>query len=90
MTHKWSSCLLVLVLGMSPTLLFCSTQNDEQNSGYEELVSLFSEFREFVDPPLADGVPDYSEAAMNKQRDSLKEILEQCPVVEDPRLRTLG
>ncbi len=34
---------------------------------YEELVSLFKEWREFQSPELVEGVPDYSPEAMKKQ-----------------------
>ena len=45
------------------------------SSDYEELVSLFKEFREFVRPKVSDGVPDYTAAAMKEQRQRLKKFL---------------
>ena len=36
-------------------------------SSYEALTTLFSEWRAFQRPPIADGVPDYTEAAMARQ-----------------------
>jgi hypothetical protein len=32
--------------------------------GYQALLKLFADFREFQKPPLSGGVPDYSAAAM--------------------------
>ena len=42
------------------------------NAGYEELVALSDAFREFVDPPLIDGVPNYGAAAMREQQSELE------------------
>lgn len=38
---------------------------------YDDLVKLFAEWREFESPPLVDGVPDYSAAAMTAQHGEL-------------------
>lgn len=48
-------------------------KTDQGTSGgsYEDLVKLFNEWREFESPPLVDGVPDYSAAAMAAQRNEL-------------------
>ncbi len=40
-------------------------------SGYDSLVSLFSEWRAFQKPKLQDGVPDYTASAMAAQREEL-------------------
>lgn len=39
---------------------------------YDELVTLFTEWREFQHPMMAEGVPDYSVEAMKKQHAELK------------------
>jgi hypothetical protein len=41
-------------------------------SRYDELVTLFKEWREFQSPEMKDGIPDYSPDAMKKQHDDLK------------------
>lgn len=41
--------------------------------GYDELVALFAEWREFESPEFVNGVPDYSEDAMAAQYDALPE-----------------
>ncbi len=74
--------LLTLILGMSLTSLLGSTQNEKKNPGYTELVSLFKEFREFVEPKLTDGIPDYTEAAMKKQSDSLKNFQDRLAGID--------
>jgi len=38
---------------------------------HKELQSFFLEWREFLKPPLANGIPDYSAAAMQKQHSAL-------------------
>jgi hypothetical protein len=42
-----------------------------RSARYEDLVSLFSEWRSFQKPKLVDGVPDYTERAMAAQRREL-------------------
>ena len=41
------------------------------SSGYDELVQLFEEWREFQKPVFRDGVPDYTAAAMEEQHQKL-------------------
>jgi hypothetical protein len=43
----------------------------QPQKSYDDLVRLFMEWREFVKPKIVDGVPDYSAAAMKKQKDEL-------------------
>jgi hypothetical protein len=45
-----------------------------EGTGYDALVALFQEFREFQAPRLVDGVPDYTEDWMNYQRARLPEF----------------
>ena len=42
-----------------------------KTASYSELEALFTQWREFQRPPLNDGVPDYSVAAMKKQHEEL-------------------
>ena len=41
-----------------------STQAADGATGYQELVQLFAEWRAFEQPPLRDGVPDYTAATL--------------------------
>ena len=43
-------------------------------SGYETLVGLFAEWRAFQQPPLREGVPDYTAPAMKEQQRRLPEL----------------
>ena len=63
--------LCILVFGIILTFHSCSTQKNEKKGDHVDLVSLFKEFRAFVEPTLIDGIPDYAEATMKKQADSL-------------------
>jgi hypothetical protein len=74
MTHKRNSFLLLVILGASLTFLYGSTQDDKRSSSHTELVILFKEFRELAKPTLTDGIPDYRQATMAEQWDSLKEL----------------
>ncbi len=57
-------------------------------STYEDLLTVFQEFREFQPPKMTNGVPDYSAAAMQVQWNGLKEFqsrlaalaIEQWPI----------
>src|SRR5438132_14320243 len=48
-----------------------ATGGPPRSTRYEELVSLFAEWRSFQKPKLVDGVPDYTAAAMAAQRREL-------------------
>jgi len=51
---------------------------------YEDLVTLFGEWREFQKPRIVDGVPDYTAAAMAAQRDRLPEFQRRLMAI-DPK-----
>jgi hypothetical protein len=66
--------LINLVLIFSVLFLFsCSASENEATNvatsgDYEDLVSLFKEFREFHKPKMANGIPDYSAKAMEEKK----------------------
>ena len=49
---------------------------------YENLVSFFKEYREFVIPKERDGIPDYSEEAMKTQHAELKQYQQRLASME--------
>jgi hypothetical protein len=51
---------------------------------YEDLVTLFGEWREFQKPRIVDGVPDYTAAAMAAQRARLPEFQQRLKAI-DPK-----
>jgi hypothetical protein len=44
------------------------------SNDYEDLVSLFKEWRTFEEPPLLDGAPDYTKASFEKRWPNFKEL----------------
>lgn len=72
---KFQRILRMLSVGLLAVLASCtaptSTEAPKART-YEELVTLFTEWREFQHPELINGVPDYSPEAMKKQHAALK------------------
>jgi hypothetical protein len=52
---------------------------------YDDLAQLFKEWREFVKPKVVDGVPDYSAAAMKKQKDELPAFQKRLAAIDCSR-----
>jgi len=50
--------------------------------GYEDLVALFGEWRQFQKPRVVDGVPDYTKAAMAAQRARLPEFQRRLMAID--------
>lgn len=67
--HKLLVLLLVLTsIGRVQTT---SLENNKSAYTYQDLITLFKEWREFQKPPLVDGIPDYTSLAMAKQYEEL-------------------
>ena len=49
-------------------------QNPAPPAGYQELIQLFSDWREFEDPPLLNGAPDYSPERFAKDHQIFQEL----------------
>jgi len=76
--------ILSILLGFT---LSGNTQNKKEpavasSSNYNNLASLFQEFREFQKPELINGVPDYSQAAMEKKSLGLKHFRQRLEVID--------
>ena len=59
----------------------CQTQKEEKpatveftSNSYEDLVSLFKEWRAFEKPPTLDGAPDYTAESFNKRTPRFQEL----------------
>ncbi|MGH7496645.1 MAG: DUF885 family protein [bacterium] len=63
--------LLLFVAGCIPQ---SASAQERKSNRYEDLVTLFEEWRTFQKPTLVDGIPDYSAAAMAKQHQALPEL----------------
>ena len=67
---------LLLLVFVSGILFSCSkpeTAPAKSYKSYDELITLFKEWHEFVKPKMNNGVPDYSKEAMAKQHAELPE-----------------
>ncbi len=52
------------------------------SSNYADLVSIFNEFREFQQPEIINGVPDFTAVAMKKQYRGLKEFQKRLAAMD--------
>ena len=50
--------LCLYLMGFMPGAI--NNASAQGNSGYEDLLQLFSDWREFETPPILDGAPDYT------------------------------
>jgi hypothetical protein len=55
-------------------VIFHTPAASATSSNYVDLVALFNEFREYQEPPISGGIPDYSPAAMEEKYRGLKEF----------------
>ena len=82
------NCGLLLIPIMA--LIFQSTSAQNQNNVYQsasELIKLFNDWRSFEQPPLQNGIPDYSQTSFDKrwpQFQALKTRLENLPKEQWP------
>jgi len=73
-----------------PVLLFACTTPKKEKSGavtdtshkYEDLVSLFKEWREFQKPKVTNEVPDYTAAAMKEQISGLEKFRSRLTAID--------
>ncbi|MGB2908437.1 MAG: DUF885 family protein, partial [Candidatus Aminicenantaceae bacterium] len=66
------STFMCIVLACFAVFQYCS--ESAASSSYDDLVALFNEFRAFQEPPISEGIPDYSSAAMEEKYRGLKEF----------------
>ncbi len=66
-----AACLLAAVVLVGGNSRQPSTSGGPRSTRYEDLVSLFDEWRSFQKPKLVDGVPDYTAPAMAAQQRKL-------------------
>ena len=58
------------------------SQPTETGAGYNELIALFEDFRRYQEPPVTNGVPDYSVDAMSEQERRLPEFRERLRAID--------
>ena len=62
------ACVVAAVAALSACDAHTPSQGASRSTRYEDLASLFTEWRTFQKPKLADGVPDYTARAMAAQQ----------------------
>lgn len=86
-----------LILGLSLWLAACKAERSApadalgrgaaaarvaDGGSYEDLLALWKEFREFQKPQVADGVPDYSAAAMAAQKRGIEAFQDRLATID--------
>ncbi len=66
--------ILTRPLILALVLLFCFTSTSHADDGYSGLLELFAEWREFEQPPLLDGAPDYTAAQFKRRYKQLRKF----------------
>lgn len=72
---------------VAATFIACASANGEdamtpQTPGYESLVQLFGEWREFEQPPLENGAPVYTPARMETVRAGIRRFRERLKAID--------
>jgi uncharacterized protein (DUF885 family) len=62
--------------------LLLASLPSQETPGYQDLVTLFEQWREFQSPPFHDNVPDYTRATMSEQRRRLPELQERLAAMD--------
>jgi len=63
---------LLLIFGLQVHPAFCGAQQAAATYTYAELLSLYADWREFEQPPLFDGAPDYTYETTARRSETLK------------------
>lgn len=83
---KQNRGFILLILFVFITFFCCGPGGEKEevsrSDKYQDLVSLFKEWREFQKPEMIDGVPDYTKEAMNKQKQELKEYQNRLAAID--------
>ena len=85
--HKWKHFAVAFIFLAGITLFNCTAETGEStfvagSGDYNDLVSLFNEFREIQRPTVTDGVHDYSAAVMEKQHSELKTMQSRLAAID--------
>src|ERR1043165_9425815 len=81
--HRVTIFLIALLVTCMPAAADDAPARSVATNDYAALVKLFQEFREFAPPPMHDGVPDYTPAAMATQAERLKGFMQRLVAIDD-------
>ncbi len=83
---------IFLALGIIISLMISCTSTPEQDSppqadvkasnSYDDLVSLFKDWRNFEKPPVSDGAPDYTAETFNKRWPEFQQLQQQLMAID--------
>lgn len=66
--------LFALILSCQPEEGSVSESSNSTSTNYEDLVTLFKDWRTFEQPPLRDGAPDYTAETFDKRRPEFEQL----------------
>ena len=82
---NWLSWFIsIQMTGFSVVNLSCDTKIEKATTtnDYQDLIILFREFRDFQNPTLVKGIPDFTERAMNEQYGGLKVLQNKLSTID--------
>ena len=82
---NWLSWFIsIQIIWFSVVNLSCDTKIEKATTtnDYQDLIILFREFRDFQDPTLVNGIPDFTERAMNEQYGGLKVLQNELSEID--------
>lgn len=82
MMHPQLRLSRLLLIGVWACAIVSTPTVVAQESNYDELAAFFVEWRTFQKPPVANGVPDYSSAAMAAQHAALAGYQERLAAID--------
>jgi uncharacterized protein (DUF885 family) len=82
-TLRLAAALMAAPLFMTAAPVPPAAASEAAPAGYSDLLALYAEFRAFVAPPMVKGVPDYSPAAMAKQKAGLEAFQARLKAIDD-------
>lgn len=74
--------IIFLIVFVASYTQLAAQDPKKQNTSYEELLTLFHEWRDFQKPALVDGIPDYTAKAMAKQHQELKKYQQRLAAID--------
>ena len=80
--HKYLGFLIFLVLMVVSEAVSGKEEAVPAGDEYQDLVNFFEEWREFQKPTVANGVPDYTAAAMTQQRQRMPEFKKRLAAID--------
>jgi len=66
------SIFLTIVIASYAIVYVCTASSTR--SSYDDLITLFNEFRTYQEPPISEGIPDYSPASIEEKFSELKKF----------------